>query len=164
MQPLTLDAVQRALVNVTKRERNDVATPAGFEDVDWSVLDFFGWRDPKFPQRGYLVHERGNSVVAVAVSTDGALPPGRKAMCNICRAVDNSTSVALFSARRAGAAGRNGNTIATYICSGLDCSEQLRRPTSRVGRIRLDNEQPVDDIAADMLSRLDRFITSVMTG
>ena len=163
MQPLTPADIRAALVNVTKSERAALTVPVGFERTEWGVLDFYGWRDPKFPQRGYLVRTRDEPPTAVAVSTTGSGPPGRKSMCNICHAVDNSTAVALFTARRAGPTGRNGNTVGIYICTDLNCSAQLRQPNNRAGRIRLDTDEDVDAAAAEMLERLDVFIAAVRT-
>jgi len=161
MEPLTRSAIQRGLVNVTKSERAALTTPADFEATDWAALDFFGWRDPKFPHRGYLVRQRDQALLAVAVATTGGGRPGRKAMCDICRAVDNSDAVALFTARRVGAAGRNGNTVGTYLCAGLDCSAQLRRPRNRIGRTRPDGGRDVEVVAAEMVRRLDSFLDTV---
>lgn len=162
MDRLAKDSVERALINVTKSERAAVSLAAGFADTDWTNLDFYGWRDPKFPQRGYLVRQHHSSTIAVAVSTTGGgLAPGRKAMCVICRAVDNSSAIALFTARKTGAAGRAGNTVGTYICAGLDCSAQLRSPGGTIGRSRLGGHQDVEIVAADMLTRLDAFLGAV---
>lgn len=162
MNPLSRPAIQRALVNVTKSERAAVSVPAGFDDVDWATLDFYGWRDPKFPRRGYVVRQQGDSATAIAVGTSGSgLTPGRKAMCAICRAVGRSSDVALFTARRAGPAGRSGNTVGTYICSGLDCSAQLRNPGTDVGRAHLGTGRDIETTAAEMLTRLSAFFDAV---
>ena len=162
---LTLDRsdIQRALVNVTKSERAAVAFPPGFDDVPWAALDFYGWRDLKKPQRGYLVRVRGDGPVAVAVQTVAApTATPRKAMCSLCRAVDAASSIALFAARRSGPDGRKGDTVGTYICSGLDCSAQLRMPTPKVGRAIIGaKDADLDVLAADMLVRLDSFFISV---
>ena len=163
MHPITRLDVQRALVNVTKSERAAVTVPSDFADTAWGALDFYGWRDLKFPHRGYLVRADVGSIVAVGVTTpSGGLTGGRKAMCAICRAVDNSTAIALFAARRAGAPGRNGNTVGTYICSGLDCSAQLRYPAHKASRTMLDQAKDDDVVAAEMLARLDAFIDAVV--
>ena len=144
MKPVAKSDIQRALVNVTKSERATLTVPGDFADLEWPMLDFYGWRDPKFPQRGYLVREQGESLIAVAVhASGGGLAPGRKAMCTICRA------------------GRSGDTVGTYICAGLDCSAQLRNPTNRVGRSRLDVDLDIDEVAAEMLVRLDAFLDAV---
>ena len=163
MQPLDKSDIQRALVNVTKSERTAVTFDPGFADVPWEVLDFYGWRDPRKPQRGYLVRVRDDGPVAVALQTSASTAANaRKAMCSVCRAVDAANSIALFAARRTGPDGRKGDTVGTYICSGLDCSAQLRMPTHKVGRAIIGaNDADPDVLAADMLERLDAFLASV---
>ena len=122
------------------------------------------WNDERFERRGYLVAEHRGQLVTVMLTTQAAgTGTRRKAMCTICRAVDDGSRVALFSARRAGPTGRKGDTVGTYICSGLDCSAQLRQPTNRAGRTRLEDGYADDDErAAAMLERLDTFIASVV--
>lgn len=155
--------IQRALVNVTKSERAAVSFEPGFADVPWDVLDFYGWRDPKKPHRGYLVRVRDDRPAALAVQTVASTAPNaRKAMCTVCRAVDAANSIALFAARRTGPEGRKGDTVGTYICSGLDCSAQLRVPTAKIGRAIIGaNDADPDVLATDMVARLDAFFASV---
>ncbi len=165
MNSLSKSAIQRALVNVTKSERAAVTVSADFDDVDWATLDFYGWRDPKFPRRGYLVRQQEDSTTAIAVRTSGSgLTPGRKAMCAVCRAVGKSSDVALFTARRTGPAGRAGNTVGTYICADLDCSAQLRNPSTSGGRAHLGTGRDIETTAADMLDRLHAFFDAVHAG
>ncbi len=164
MNPLSQDDIRRALVNVTRSERAAATFDPAFDAVPWAQLDFYGWRDPKFPGRGYLVREHpAGDLLAVSLrAPENGLAGGRKAMCSLCRAVDAASSVALFSARRTGAAGRKGDSVGTYICTGLDCSAQLRVAAPKAGRSMLsDHALDPDDVAADMLGRLDAFIESV---
>lgn len=164
MQPLDQNAIRRALVNVSKSERAAVTFAPDFDAVPWTRLDFYGWRDPRFPQRGYLVREHPSAgLVAVALrAPESGMAGARKAMCSLCQAVDAASSVALFSARRTGPAGRKGDTVGTYICAGLDCSAQLRIAAPRAGRSMLsDHVLDPDDVAADMLHRLDAFLAAV---
>lgn len=159
--------IARALINVTKSERAAVAFAADFDEVPWHLLDFYGWRDRKKPHVGYLVRERDSGLVAVALrAPENRMSFGRKAMCTICRAVDTANSIALFTARRTGPAGRKGDTVGTYICANLDCSAQLRQPTSKIGRSMLADNDTVldpDELAAAMLERLDGFLAAVGT-
>ena len=75
---------------------------------------------------------------------------------------DAANSIALFAARRTGPDGRKGDTVGTYICSGLDCSAQLRVPTAKIGRAIIGaNDADPDRLAVDMLARLDAFLASV---
>ena len=89
----------------------------------------------------------------------------RKAMCAICRAVDSASSIALFSARRTGPAGRKGDSVGTYICAGLDCSFQLRVAPPKAGRTLLGDHAPdPDEVATEMLERVDAFVAAVAGG
>jgi hypothetical protein len=47
-------------------------------------------------------------------------------MCLFCGSAQSGADVSLFTARRVGEAGRNGNTIGQYICADLDCSRRVR--------------------------------------
>lgn len=163
MRSLTHSDVTRAFVNATKGETKAITFPAGFDATDFASLDFYGWRDPKFERRGYLVAERDDDLVAVLLTTQATgAGTRRKAMCAICRAVDDGSNVALFAARRTGPLGRRGDTIGTYVCAGLDCSSQLRFPTHRAGRTTLaDGHESDDERAAAMLERLGAFLDSV---
>ncbi len=163
MYPIDQSDIRRALINVSKSERAAVTFHADYASTPWDRLDFYGWRDPKIPARGYVVRQQDSGLTAVALYTpENTMSGARKAMCVICRAVDNASSIALFAARRTGAAGRKGDTVGTYICSGLDCSAQLRLPTLKVGRTMLSTTAIDQDVlAVDMLDRLDRFLVSV---
>jgi hypothetical protein len=163
MLPLDKSDILRALVNVTKSERATVTFPTDWDETPWERLDFHGWRDPRSPQRGYLVHRRDDALVAVALrAPETRMSGARKAMCSLCRAVDTADTIALFTAKRTGPAGRRGDTVGTYICSGLDCSAQLRLPSNKVGRSRLsDHDEDPDEVAGAMLARLEGFLASV---
>jgi hypothetical protein len=62
-------------------------------------------------------------------AAEARMSPRRSAMCLLCRAVDKADRISLFTIRKAGAAGRNGDTIGTYICAGLDCSAAREHPS-----------------------------------
>lgn len=164
MHPLNQNDIRRALVNVTKSERAAITFAPDFVTIPWDQLDFYGWRDPKFPQRGYLVRNHSDvGLLAVALrAPERSMAGGRKAMCSLCRAVDAASSVALFAARRTGPAGRKGDTVGTYICTELDCSAQLRMAAPKAGRSMLsDRALDPDDVATGMLERLDGFFAAV---
>jgi hypothetical protein len=46
-------------------------------------------------------------------------------MCLLCHTVQPAASISLFTARRVSQAGRNGNTVGTYICADLDCAHRM---------------------------------------
>ena len=48
------------------------------------------------------------------------------AMCLLCHTAQSGDAVSLFTARRTGEAGPNGNTVGTYMCADLRCAERAR--------------------------------------
>ena len=55
MRPLTRQETRHAFRNTTTQETKALRLPATFDTLDWSRLDYLGWRDPRSPLRAYLV-------------------------------------------------------------------------------------------------------------
>jgi len=126
MKPLTDVQIRASFVNATKGEIERMPLP-GLHEVMWDSREYLGWRDPGAPLRGYLVHWSGDRPVGIILrASDPSLRPGLSAMCILCRTPQPSSQVTLFSAPKAGEAGRNGNSIGTYICDDLACSIIIR--------------------------------------
>jgi hypothetical protein len=101
--------------------------PAKLDEIVWEHLDFLGWRDPKDPARAYLVVRRDGNPLGLALRTTPERGPRRgSGLCNICYSAHPLADVALFAARKSGAAGRAGNTVGTYVCGDLACSLYVR--------------------------------------
>lgn len=129
MRPLTETEVRDALANATDEERREFSLPLDFLLTEWDGVEAIGWRDPRFPARGYLVVEHDDDPVAVVVhAARGANSRHRAAICNLCHTQQPADQVALFSARRSGDAGAKGDTVGTYICADLSCEENVRLP------------------------------------
>lgn len=127
MEALSADEVRRSFVNSSRSQVKAMTLPAGFADLPWEALDFLGWRDSKAPNRGYLVVPRDGGITGIAVNTAATGKPRRgTGLCDLCLTAHQVVDVALFAARRAGAAGKAGNTVGTYICADLACSLYLR--------------------------------------
>ena len=126
MKPLTDVQIRASFVNATKGEIERMPLP-GLHEVMWDSREYLGWRDPQSRLRGYLVHWSGDRPIGIVVrASEVALTRGISAMCSLCRTPQPSHQVSMFSAPRAGEAGRNGNTIGTYICDDLACSIIIR--------------------------------------
>jgi hypothetical protein len=131
---LTEAAIRRSIVNCSRSEAAALTPPRDLAELDWAQLDVLGWRDAKAELRGYLVLEAEDGVVGIALrAADTKMSARRSAMCLLCHEVQSAATVSLFTARRVGAAGRNGNTVGTYICADLACSHRAREvpPTAR---------------------------------
>ncbi|MEU8007532.1 FBP domain-containing protein [Catellatospora sp. NPDC049111] len=159
MQALTAAEIRNSLANTSKGEAQRLTLPAPPERLAWTELDFLGWRDAKAPGRAYLVAPMGSTVVGLALSA--TVPPRtlmRSSMCEFCHTMHDAASIALFSARLAGAAGRAGNTAGTYACTDLACSlyiRNLRKPFL---------PQPQETITAqERITRLRQKVTAFVT-
>jgi hypothetical protein len=161
---LTEAAIRRSLVNCSRSEAAAMTPPRDLAELDWPSLDVLGWRDAKAELRGYLVHEADDGVVGIALrAADTKMSSRRSAMCLLCHEVQTAAAVSLFTARRVGAAGRNGNTVGTYICADLDCAHRAQEvpPTAR----HLDEDAQaaaVAERAEGLRQRLAAFTADVL--
>lgn len=126
MKPLSADDIRECIVNASRGEVDRMPLP-GLHEVMWEQREYLGWRDPRAPLRGYLVHWVGDRPVGIVLrASSGRMSPGISAMCSLCRTAQPSDQVRLYTAPLAGQAGRDGSTIGTYICADLACSLIIR--------------------------------------
>ena len=161
MQPLSVEEIRRSFVNSTKSLVKAMTPPRGFTELPWESLDYLGWRDPKAPNRAYLVVRREGGITGIALNTQATGKPRRgTGLCDLCYTAHHVTDVALFAARRAGTAGREGNTVGLYICADLACSLYLR------GLRELEvpqGETAAPEVRAERLTaRLEGFVNRVL--
>lgn len=164
MHALTESAIRRSLVNCSRSEAAAMTPPRDLGDLDWPSLDVLGWRDPKAELRGYLVHEQDDGVVGIALrAADTRMSSRRSAMCLLCHEVQSAGAVSLFTARRAGGAGRNGNTVGTYICADLDCAHRAQEVPSTARHLDADlQELAVAERVEGLRRRLGAFTADVL--
>jgi hypothetical protein len=161
VQPLSVEEIRNSFVNSSKSLVKAMTLPRDFADLAWDSLDYLGWRDPKAPARAYLVVRRDAEVTGIALNTAATGRPRRgTGLCDLCHTAHQVTDVALFAARRAGSAGRAGNTVGTYICADLACSLYIR------GLRDVDvpqGETAPPEVRADRLEeRLETFVNRVL--
>ena len=108
MRALGDKEIRASFVNCSKGEARRLTLPAGFAETPWSDLDFLGWRDPKAPDRGYVVAERGEDLVGIALraSTGARRSMLKSSICSVCVTPQAGSGIALLVAPRAGEAGR----------------------------------------------------------
>lgn len=123
MQPISERDLRASFVNVSVRERGAIPIP----DDSWESRDFLGWRDPKLPQIGYVVVPTAAQLVGILLR-ESAQKARRRPMCAWCEDVTLPCDVVFFSAKRAGAAGRNLNTVGTLVCADFGCNANVRKP------------------------------------
>ena len=133
MLPLTEQQLRASFVNASQRERKELTLP-DLAAVRWDDIDYLGWRDRKNPNLGYAIAEVDGEPVGVLLrKAEGGVRS--RPQCSWCEDVHLPNEVLFFIARRAGAAGRNGNTLGTLVCAGFECSANVRRrpPLAYVG-------------------------------
>lgn len=163
MQPLEPSEIRSSFRNCSKDVATRLPLPVAPSTTVWESLDYLGWSDPGAPNAAYLVAPwRGETVgLVLRLSTDGPATR-RQNMCSLCTTVHSGTDVALMVAARPGAAGRNGNTVGTYLCRDLDCSLYARRrkkPARLQPAETLSEERRVERLQGN----LDQFIRRVLT-
>lgn len=162
MEPLTAAEIRGSFVNCSKGEAGRLALPKQVEATNWDSLDFLGWRDPGAPAAAYVVAPwRGRLVgMVLRVGTDRP-SSGRQNLCSLCTTNHSTADVALMVAPRAGAAGRQGNTVGSYFCADLACSlyaRGLKRPT----RVQPVETLTVDQRVQRLRDNLEQFVRRVM--
>jgi hypothetical protein len=136
--------LRASFLNVSQRERQNILLPeAG--GIPWDDLDYLGWRDRKQPQLGLVVVDL-DGVAAGVLLRQAENSPRTRAQCSWCEDVQLPNDVVFFSAKRAGAAGRDGNTLGTLVCAKFECSANVRKqpPMAYLGF----------DVAAERLRRM----------
>lgn len=161
MKELTETDIRASFVNASRGEISRIPMP-GLHEVMWNDREYLGWRDPQSPLRGYLVHWLDDRPFGIVLrASEVGLNRGISAMCSLCRSTQPSDQVALFSAPRAGQAGRDGNSVGTYICSDLACSI-LIRIVPPAQPMQPAPEEIVASRVRGLLERIDAFSRNVV--
>ena len=126
MLPVTEREIRACFVNATLRERNNLTLPTDFEAIDWERLDYLGWHDRKYDGIAYLIAWLGDAPVGILLRKAEARSR-RMSQCSWCEDVHLPNDVVFYSAKRAGKAGRNGDTVGTLVCEAFQCSANARR-------------------------------------
>ncbi|GGX87648.1 FBP domain-containing protein [Streptomyces minutiscleroticus] len=162
MKPLTEQDIRTSFVNCSKGEAKRLHLPKDLAERPWDDLDFLGWRDPGAPDRSYLVAERDGRPVGVALrfptQQRGFL---HRSMCSLCLTTHPGSGVSLMTARKAGPAGREGNSVGVYMCADLACSLYVRgkKVPESGGRLQesLTLEEQIARTTGHLFAFLDRL-------
>jgi hypothetical protein len=162
VKPLAKRDVRMSFVNCTKGEAKRLDLPHDFAELPWEDLDFLGWRDLGAPERAYLVAERDDGLVGVALRAASGRARGftTRCMCSLCLTTHTSGGVRLMAARRTGEDGRRGNSVGQYLCADLACSLYLRGLKQPAAGPSFDGLSQEDKIARTR-ANLDAFLDKI---
>ncbi|MFB7334454.1 FBP domain-containing protein [Streptomyces adustus] len=159
MRSLTEPEIRESFVNCSKGEAKRLSVPRDLDRRPWADLDFLGWRDPGAPDRSYLVTERAGRLVGVTLrfpsSQRGIL---HRSMCSLCLTTHRGGGVSLMTARKAGAAGREGNSVGLYMCTDLACSLYVRGKKSLDSGSRFEESLTEEEQIARTTGNLSAFL------
>ncbi|MET8978360.1 FBP domain-containing protein [Streptomyces sp. NPDC004539] len=159
MRALTEQEIRNSFVNCSKGEAKRLAIPRDLDERPWDDLDFLGWRDPGAPDRSYLVAEHAGRLVGVTLrfpsSQRGFL---HRSMCSLCLTTHRGGGVSLMTARKAGAAGRDGNSVGVYMCTDLACSLYVRGRKVPDSGSRFEESLTVEEQIARTTGLLSAFL------
>ncbi|CAM5342512.1 hypothetical protein SAVIM338S_01081 [Streptomyces avidinii] len=165
MEPLTDQQIRSSFVNCTKGEAARLKLPADFAELPWEDLDFLGWVDPAAPLRAHLVRPRADGgPVGISLRVPAANRVGgfKSSLCQICLTGHTSSDVTLLVAPLAGARGREGNTVGTYVCADLACSLYIRgKRRPKLKNRGYEETLTVEEKIARTLANLDAFTARV---
>ncbi|MER6183627.1 FBP domain-containing protein [Streptomyces sp. NPDC001652] len=163
MRSLTEHDIRDSFVNCSKGEAKRVAVPRDLDERPWGDLDFLGWRDPGAPDRSYLVTERGGGrLVGLTLRlTSGNRGFLHRSMCSLCLTTHPGGGVSLMTARKAGAAGREGNSVGLYMCTDMACSLYVRGRKVPQSTLRMEESLTLEEQIARTTDNLSAFIDRV---
>ncbi|MER5646002.1 FBP domain-containing protein [Streptosporangium sp. NPDC002524] len=166
MKPVGEAEIRGSFVNCSKGEARRINLPRNLPELSWTDLDFLGWRDPGAPDRGYLVAERNGELVGVTlrVAQEVRRSFTKSTVCSICVTPHSGTGVALFVAPRIGAAGRQGNTVGTYMCADLACSLYVRGVKRTDSGVRFEETLTTEERILRAAVNLEGFLDKVFDG
>ncbi|MFE9020930.1 FBP domain-containing protein [Streptomyces sp. NPDC007808] len=164
MRPLTEQDIRNSFINCSKGEAKRLSLPRDLAERPWDDLDFLGWRDPGAPDRSYLVTERDGRPVGITLRfTTAQRSLLRHSMCSLCLTSHPRGGVSLMTARKAGPAGREGNSVGLYMCTDLACSLYLRGKKTPEAGPRIEESLTPQEQIARAMSNLAAFLDQLHT-
>jgi hypothetical protein len=164
MEPLEEKDIRACFVNCSKSEATRINLPRPLSGLPWADLDFLGWRDPGALDRGYIVADHNGRLTGVTLRAPQGIHRSftKTNVCTLCITAHPGTGVRLLTAPRAGAAGRQANTVGTYMCSDLACSLYVRGQKTTGLETRYDESLPLQAKIDRTLLNLASFLNKVL--
>ncbi len=163
MKAVSEQDIRASFANCSKGEAKRLPLPRDLAERPWDDLDFLGWYDLSAQDRGYIVAERDGAPVGVALRSSsqqrGFL---RRTMCSLCLTTHPGNGVSLMTARRAGPAGRQGNSVGAYICTDFACSLYVRGKKTPVTAIRFEESLTTEEQIERTTTKLHAFLDQVL--
>lgn len=163
MKPVTSTELRDAFANTSRGEAKRATLP-DLAAVRWDELDYLGWIDAKRPLMAYVALHLDERLVCIQLRRTEARTQ-RPMVCAWCQDVVGRQRAILYAAPRAGASGRQGNTLGTAICDDFRCSANARREPSVTEMNSTDEAERafwIDQRVEALRERSARFVRQVI--
>lgn len=165
MQQHSEKEIRKSFINCSKGAAQRLNVPKGLAETDWDSEIFLGWIDPKAPQNAYVVAETENGLRGLVLQKNDQKTRGGAQMCQLCMTLHPGSGVSMYSIQRSKSTKEHYNSIGTYICSDLKCSdytwgkkkpegvrqmEETLTPEERAERTRRNVEGLIERVAEKM--------------
>ncbi|WP_129656810.1 FBP domain-containing protein [Rothia halotolerans] len=164
MNTHTESEIRKSFVNCSKGAAQRIAIPRTLLDADWESLIFLGWVDPKSPQSGYLVVETEAGLRGLALQKNPPKGRGSAQMCQLCMTLHPGSGVSLVSIQRSKSAKDRYNSMATYICSDLRCSDYTLGKKRPDGVRQMEETLSVEQRAERTLDNVRSLVERIESG
>lgn len=163
MQPITENDIRSSFINTSRKNASQANIP-DLAEVDFAQLEYLGWHDEGRAGTAYVSVWIDDNLVTLALRKAEYTGRKRKGICAWCQDAIATNPVSFFVARRAGASGRNGNTLGTMICTDFGCSANARRLptlTETMGQSEAEREWTRSQRISGLSERVDKFVRSL---
>ncbi|MFD7425836.1 FBP domain-containing protein [Streptomyces sp. NPDC059814] len=162
MKAVTEQDIRASFINCSKGEAKRLPLPRDLEELPWEDLDFLGWRDLSAPGRSYIVTEHDGQPAGITLrfpsQQRGFL---HRSMCSLCLTTHPGSGVSLMTARKAGPAGREGNSVGLYMCTDLACSLYVRGKKAVPSGARFKESLTLEEQIARTTANLSAFVAKL---
>lgn len=160
MNTHTETEIRKSFVNCSKGAAQRINIPQDVLHGDWESQIFLGWYDPKSPRAGYVVVETEHGLRGLVLEKNAQKASGGARMCQICLTLHPASGVSLVSIQRSKTAKDRYNSVGTYVCSNLACSDYTlgRRKPEGIRQMEetMRPEERADRALANMRGLVER--------
>ena len=163
MNPLTEKDIRTSMLNASRKEASAATIPV-LDEVDFADQEFLGWHDEKRANTAYVSAWVDGKPMTIALRKAQYTGRKRKGICVWCQDAVATNPVSFYFARRAGASGRNANTVGTMICTDFLCSHNARRLptlTETMGQSEAEKEWMREQRILGLAERVEKFMRNV---
>ncbi|NHU84834.1 FBP domain-containing protein [Kocuria sp. JC486] len=160
MLTYTETQIRKSFINCSKGEAQRINLPKDVLD-GWESRIFLAWIDPKAPQNGYMVAETEDGLRGIVLQKKAGKGSGNAQMCQLCMTLHPGSGISLVSIQRPRTKRDHYNSLGTYVCADLACSDYTQGRKKPDGIRQMDETLTPEQRAARTLDNVQGLIGRV---